>query len=127
VLREVRKANQRAGIEVALDEKVVEVLVTLFHELRNGQTLDGRSTDRLAGAALSTAEAVSVAHAASLNAWYYGGGTMTIEHLMHHIIGSALKDQPDDRRRLKHYFETAVASRKGDHWQQVWALRTLIQ
>jgi MoxR-like ATPase len=127
VLREVRKANQRAGIEVALDEKVVEVLVTLFHELRNGQTLDGRSTDRLAGAALSTAEAVSVAHAASLNAWYYGGGTMTIEHLVHHIIGSALKDQPDDRRRLKHYFETAVASRKGDHWQQVWALRTLIQ
>ena len=127
VLREVRKANQRAGIEVALDEKVVEVLVTLFHELRNSQTLDGRSTDRLAGAALSTAEAVSVAHAASLNAWYYGGGTMTIEHLVHHIIGSALKDQPDDRRRLKHYFETAVASRKGDHWQQVWALRTLIQ
>ncbi|OZC35384.1 hypothetical protein B9Q17_06695 [Marinobacter vinifirmus] len=127
VLREVRKANQRAGIEVALDEKVVEVLVTLFHELRNGQTLDGRSTDRLAGAALSTAEAVSVAHAASLNAWYYGGGTMTIEHLVHHIIGSALKDQPDDRRRLKHYFETAVASRKGDHWQQVWALRNLIQ
>ncbi|MCE0759583.1 AAA family ATPase [Marinobacter sp. G11] len=127
VLREVRKANQRAGIEVALDEKVVEVLVTLFHELRNGQTLDGRSTDRLAGAALSTAEAVSVAHAASLNAWYYGGGTMTIEHLVHHIIGSALKDQPDDRRRLKHYFETAVAPRKGDHWQQVWALRTLIQ
>jgi len=127
VLREVHKANQRAGIDVALDEKVVGVLVTLFHELRNGQTLDGRSTDRLAGAALSTAEAVSVAHAASLNAWYYGGGTMTIEHLMHHIIGSALKDQPDDRRRLKHYFETAVASRKGDHWQQVWALRTLIQ
>ncbi|AMQ90607.1 ATP-binding protein [Marinobacter sp. LQ44] len=126
VLREVAKANRRAGVEVALDEPVVEVLVTLFHELRNGQTLDGRSTDRLAGAALSTAEAVSVAHAASLNAWYYGGGAMTVEHLMHHIIGSALKDQPEDRRRLKHYFETAVAPRKGDHWQQAWALRSLI-
>jgi MoxR-like ATPase len=126
VLREVAKANRRAGVEVALDEPVVEVLVTLFHELRNGQTLDGRSTDRLAGAALSTAEAVSVAHAASLNAWYFGGGAMTVEHLMHHIIGSALKDQPEDRRRLKHYFETAVAPRKGDHWQQAWALRSLI-
>lgn len=126
VLREVAKANRCAGIEVALEPSVVEVLVTLFHELRNGQTLDGRSTDRLAGAALSTAEAVSVAHAASLNAWYYGRGAMTVEHLMHHIIGSALKDQPDDRRRLKHYFETAVAPRKGEHWQQVWALRSLI-
>ncbi|KPQ02474.1 AAA family ATPase [Marinobacter sp. HL-58] len=126
VLREVRKANNRAGISVDPDESVVEILVTMFHELRNGQTLDGRSTDRLAGSALSTAEAVSVAHAASLNAWYYGGGAMTVEQLMHHIIGSALKDQPEDRRRLKHYFETAVAPRHGDNWQQVWALRSLI-
>ena len=126
VLREVARANRRAGIDVALEQSVVEVLVTIFHELRNGQTLDGRSTDRLAGAALSTAEAVSVAHAASLNAWYYGGGAMTVEHMMHHVIGSALKDQPEDRRRLKHYFDTTVAPRKGEHWQQAWALRSLI-
>ncbi|MBY6031754.1 AAA family ATPase [Marinobacter daepoensis] len=126
VMREVAKANQRAGIEPAVDPLVVEILVTMFHELRNGQTLDGRSTDRLAGAALSTAEAVSVAHAASLNAWYYGGGAMTIEHMMHHVIGSALKDQPDDRRRLRHYFDTTVASREGDGWRQVQALRSLI-
>lgn len=127
VLREVTRANRHAGIQVDLDPEVVEVLVTLFHELRNGQTLDGRSTDRLAGSALSTAEAVSVAHAASLNAWYYGGGAMTIEHLMHHVVGSALKDEPEDRRRLRHYFDTAVAPRKGEHWQRVWAMRSLIQ
>lgn len=127
VRREVAKANRQAGIETALDDSVIEVLVTMFHELRNGQTMDGRSTDRLAGSALSTAEAVSVAHAASLNAWYYGGGAITIEHLMHHVIGSALKDEPEDRRRLKHYFETAIAPRKGEHWQQAWGMRSLIQ
>jgi MoxR-like ATPase len=126
VLREANKANARAGITVDMDAAIIEVLVTMFHELRNGQTTDGRSTDRLAGASLSTAEAVSVAHAVSLNAWYYGGGSMTVEQLVHHIIGSALKDHPDDRRRLKHYFETAVAPRKGEIWAQVWALRSLI-
>ncbi|MGM0953418.1 MAG: ATP-binding protein [Pseudomonadota bacterium] len=126
VRHEVAKANAQAGVDVPLNEMVIEVLVTMFHELRNGQTMDGRSTDRLAGSALSTAEAVSVAHAASLNAWYYGGGAVTIEHLMHHVIGSALKDQPEDRRRLKHYFETAIAPRKGDHWQQAWGMRSLI-
>ena len=126
VLREVRKANEGSGINVDLDEAVIDVLATMFHELRNGQTMDGRSTDRLAGAALSTAEAVSVAHATSLNAWYYGEGRMTVEQLMHHIIGSALKDHPDDCRRLKHYFETAIAPRKGKIWAQVWALRSLI-
>jgi len=127
VLREVRKSNAQAGIDVALEEPVIEVLVTMFHELRNGQTLDGRSTDRLAGASLSTAEAVSVAHAASLNAWYYGGGRITLEQVMHHLIGSALKDQPEDRRRLLHYFETTVAGRRGEHWQQAWGLRSLIR
>ncbi|GAA0841146.1 AAA family ATPase [Marinobacter szutsaonensis] len=127
VVREVRKANVAAGVSVEPDPEVLEVLVTMFHELRNGQTLDGRSTDRLAGAALSTAEAVAVAHAASLNAWYYGGDAMTVEQLMHHIIGSALKDQPEDRRRLRHYFDTAVATREGDNWKQAWALRSLIQ
>ncbi len=126
VLREVIKANRRAGVSVDLDESVIEVLVTMFHELRNGQTMDGRSTDRLAGAALSTAEAVSVAHAASLNAWYYGGGTMTMEQMMHHLIGSALKEHQDDRRRLKHYFETTIAPRKGAIWARVWELRSLI-
>ncbi|MBW4933682.1 ATP-binding protein [Marinobacter sp. F4206] len=127
VLREVHKANTRAGVDVELEESVIEVLVTMFHELRNGQTLDGRSTDRLAGAALSTAEAVSVAHAASLNAWYYSGSVTTIEQLMHHIVGSALKDQPEDRRRLRHYFETTVAYRKGANWEQAWAMRSLIR
>lgn len=126
VLREVNKANQRAGVKMTLDVGIIEVLATMFHELRNGQTTDGRSTSRLAGAALSTAEAVSVAHAASLNAWYYGGGKMTVEHLVHHIIGSALKDNPDDRRRLKHYFETVIALRKGELWSEVCALRSLL-
>lgn len=127
VLREVNTANKRAGIEVGLDEALIEVLVTMFHELRNGQTMDGRSTSRLAGAALSTAEAVSVAHAASLNAWYYAGGRMTTEHLIHHVIGSALKGNPDDRRRLKYYFETVIALRKGELWAQVAELHPLLQ
>lgn len=127
VLREIRKHNLKAGVTVEVDPQVIEVLVTMFHELRNGQSVDGRSTDRLAGSALSTAEAVSVGHAACLNAWYFDGGAMTMEHLMHHIVGSALKDQPDDRRRLRHYFETAVSPRKADNWQQAWSLRSVIQ
>lgn len=127
VQRELAKSNRQAGVEMPLDDAVVEVLVTMFHELRNGQSLDGRSTDRLAGAALSTAEAVSVAHATCLNAWYYGDGRMTMELLMHHMVGSALKDHPEDRRRLLHYFETEIASREGAHWQELYRYRGLLK
>ena len=126
VMREALKLNKSSGINVTLDEKVIEVLVTIFHELRNGQSLSGRSTDRLAGATMSTAEAVSVAHALCIHAWYYSEGGLQIDNLIHFIIGSALKDQPEDRRRFRHYFETEVSQKAGEYWREAYAQRHLI-
>lgn len=126
VYRELRKRNRQSGIEIEIAGPVLEVLVTIFHELRNGQTLDGRSTDRLAAASMSTAEAVNVAHAMSVHAYYYGDGTMTISNLLHFILGTALKDDPEDRRRFRHYFGTEVARKPGAHWRETWAQRDLI-
>ncbi|MDY6797386.1 MAG: AAA family ATPase [Pseudomonadota bacterium] len=124
--RELEKLNRDSGVKTEMPPEVLEILVTVFHELRNGQTMDGRSTDRLAGSALSTAEAVSVAHAASLGAWYLGDGKVTVILLLRHLVGAVLKDKPEDRRRLRHYFDTAVAPRKGAHWQAVRELQGLI-
>lgn len=39
-------------------------------------------------------EAVNIAHATSVHAYYYGDGTMTISNLLHFIRGTALKDNP---------------------------------
>lgn len=126
VSHQVQRLNDYAGIEVELDPTVIMVLVTIFHELRNGQSLSGRSTDRLAGATMSTAEAVSVGHAMCIHARYYTDGRVGIDSLVHFILGSALKDQPDDRRRLRHYFDTEVARKRGAVWQAVHAQRELI-
>jgi MoxR-like ATPase len=126
VSREVARLNDYAGIEVQIDAPVIMALVTIFHELRNGQSLSGRSTDRLAGATMSTAEAVSVGHAMCIHARYYTGGEVGIDSLVHFIVGSALKDQPDDRRRLRHYFETEIAHKRGETWKAVYAQRDLI-
>ncbi len=126
VEREAARANEQSGIQVDLNRQIIEVLVTIFHELRNGQTLDGRSTDRLAGATMSTAEAVGVAHALSVHAFYYSEGQLDIGQLLHFIIGSALKDQPEDRRRFRHYFDTEVAGREELHWREAYAKRDLI-
>lgn len=126
VLREVSRLNANSAIDVKINEAVIEILVTIFHELRNGQSLSGRSTDRLAGATMSTAEAVSVAHALCIHAFYYTNGVMRIDNLLHFIIGSALKDQPDDRRRFRHYFETEVAEKEGEYWREAYAQRHLI-
>ncbi len=126
VMHELEGLNARSGVETPPDPAVIEVLVTIFHELRSGQSLDGRSTHRLASASMSTAEAVNVAHAMSVHAWYYEGGAMKPEHLVHFLVGSALKDEPEDRARLRQYFDTELARRDGEHWQQVYAHRHLI-
>ncbi|MCC5826870.1 AAA family ATPase [Alkalimonas sp.] len=126
VMQQTEKLNQQAGISLTLEPTPFAMLVTIFHELRNGQTIDGRSTDRLAGAAMSTAEAVSVAHTFCLHAWYYHQGEMKLTDLLHFMLGSALKDNPEDRRRLQHYFETEVAEKSGNHWQLLHQARHLI-
>lgn len=126
VLREVDKKNKQSQVDIEIDPQIMEVLVTIFHELRNGQSLDGRSTDRLEAATMSTAEAVNVAHALSVHAHYYGEDRMTVANLLHFILGTALKDAPDDRRRFLHYFDTEVARKTGKHWKATYEQRHLI-
>jgi MoxR-like ATPase len=123
---ELRQLNSNLGLHLEPDAEIIEVLVTLFHELRSGQSLDGRSTHRMAGAALSTAEAIHVAHAMCVHAHYYSNDQMRAEDLLHFIIGTALKDKPEDRRRLKYYFDSEISQRTDEKWQRVYAQRHLL-
>lgn len=126
VILEAEKLIKLSGVSVKPSIEVIEPLVTIFHELRNGQSLDGRSTDRLAATVMSTAEAVSVAHAMGVHAYYYSDGEMKPENLVYFLIGAALKDSPDDRRRMRHYFETEVAKKPGKQWQQIYSKKDLL-
>ena len=99
---------------------MIEVLVTIFHELRNGQSVDGRSTDRLAATVMSTAEAVSVAHAMGVHAYYYRDGEVLPEDFTQFLVGASVKDNRNDLKRMNHYFETEVAQRQGAAWQAVY-------
>jgi MoxR-like ATPase len=122
VQRETDKLLARAGIPLALPAEMTEVLVTTFHELRAGQTKEGNALESLT-TAMSTAEAISTGYAAGLHAWYYGGGAVQAEHLVQHLIGTALKDAPDDLKKLRHYFNHAVKGRGGRGWQAFYEAR----
>lgn len=126
VSQELAALNRQLGLTLSPDPAILRILVTLFHELRSGESLDGRSTHRLAGAALSTAEAIQVAHALCVHAYYYRNNELNAEDLMHFVIGTALKDKPEDRRRMRHYFDTELSERDDPLWQQVYAQRVLL-
>ncbi|MDR1187318.1 MAG: AAA family ATPase [Bifidobacteriaceae bacterium] len=96
--------------DVRLDRDVVDLLVTAFRELRAGSTAEGTVIKR-PETPMSTAEAVNVAVAASLEARYLGDGTVTPAELAHQFLGVALKDSTEDASRLRFYIDTVVRER----------------
>lgn len=120
--------GETAGRPPALDDEVLELLVTTFHEIRSGRTLDGVKVDR-ASTVMSTAEAVGVGLNASLHADFFGEGVVTADHLVLHLVGTAVKDNPDNLGVLKNYFEVAVkprARREVGRWADFWNARRLL-
>jgi MoxR-like ATPase len=122
VQRESDRMLGRANIPVALSPDKTELLVTAFHELRTSKTIDGKALEPLS-TVMSTAEAVSVACAAGIHAYYYGRGEVEAEHLVKNIIGSALKDSVEDLKRLRHYFNHVVKDRSGKSWAELYEAR----
>jgi hypothetical protein len=75
---------------------------------------------------MSTAEAVSVAMSAGLDAYYYGEGRLTPGHVARHLAGAVLKDNPDDLKKLRHYFDVVVRARgqkEGGLWTELYEAR----
>lgn len=122
VQRESNRHLERAGVPVALTPEITELLVTTFRELRQGKTTDGKGIEALS-AVLSTAEAVSTASAAGIHAYYYSNGVVEPEHLVQHMVGTVLKDNPDDLKKVQHYFEHVVKKRRDKHWKQFYDAR----
>ncbi len=124
VRREVTRRLADDGLEVRIDEAVIELLVTAFQELRAGEADEGDRIDR-PSSALSTAEAIAVGTSASLHAYYYGDSVVTPADLARHMVGTALKDDPEDLERLRDYFSRIVRRRadESELWRAFFVAR----
>ncbi len=111
----------QSGVTTTVGDDVVELLVTAFHDLRDGVTEDGAAVEKPT-AVMSSAEAVAVAHAAALDATYFGDGEVGGDHVARQLIGTVLKDNPDDGKKLRHYFDVVVKQRaqKRDRQSKQW-------
>lgn len=111
---------KRAHVEVDFQHDVVELLVTAFNDLRAGVTSEGMVIEKPT-AVMSSAEAVSVGYAACLDSHYFGDGVVSGEHIARQLIGTVLKDNPDDGKKLRHYFDVVVKQRaqKQSQWKPV--------
>lgn len=105
---------QRIGTEVL--PQVLTLLATAFHELRAGM-VEGTAIER-PGTVLSTAEAISVACNAAADCWYFGEPRLRPAHLARYLVGTAIKDDDEDRRRFAEYLRIVARRRAGsEDWQ----------
>ena len=100
-------------------------LVTIFRELRSGQTEDGKSKLKSPSASLSTAEAISVINQGLSLAAHFGDGSMRAADLAAGLCGAVIKDPVQDRLVWQEYLETVVKERDG--WKDLYrACRELL-
>jgi MoxR-like ATPase len=125
VMEQTERLLAEANAPITVERDVVELLVTTFHELREGTTAEGKQLER-PSTTLSTAEAVSVGLAGGLDAFYYGDQQLTSAAIVRHLAGAVIKDNTDDLKRLRHYFDTIVQQRsqdKGGIWETYYQAR----
>jgi MoxR-like ATPase len=110
----------RAQVRADVSEEVLDLLVATFQDLRAGKTRDGAPVPR-PDAVMSTAEAVNVAHAAALDAVYFGEGRVTGAHVGRQLVGIVLKDNAEDVRKLGAYVDHVVKerSRRSKAWSEL--------
>jgi MoxR-like ATPase len=127
VLRQANELLHHVGAQAAVEADVIDVLVTTFQDLRKGRTEEGTVVER-PSTAMSTAEAVSVAFAAGLEAAYLGDGRLRGENLSRQLVGTVLKDSADDAKKVRQYFDVVVKTRakRNEHWKSFYDGRGIL-
>jgi MoxR-like ATPase len=123
-------ALERVDAPFAVDDAVLEVLVTAFRDLRTGRSVEGWDVER-PSTVMSTAEAVSVTTSIALSAAYFPGDRDPLSLVPGHLIGVVRKDDPADADRLLAYWDGAVRRRAQDEsraraWRRLWELRGVL-
>ncbi len=93
-------------------------IVTVFRELRDGKTEDGKTKLKSPSGSLSTAEAISVVNSGLALAAHFGDGSLRANDVASGLVGAVVKDPVQDRVVWLEYLETVVKERDG--WKDLY-------
>jgi hypothetical protein len=109
--------RMRGDEEMGGAEEIMRV-VTVFRELRQGVTEDGRAKVKSPSGTLSTAEAISVVTSGLALAAHFGDGVLRPADVAGGITGAVVQDSVSDRVVWQEYLETVVRER--DEWSDFY-------
>ena len=96
-------------------QSAVERVVTIFRELRQGQTMDGKYKLKPTSGVLSSAEAISLLINSMALAGSFGSGSVTEEDLASALQGAIVKDEAKDQAAWTEYLENVMRKRGADY------------
>jgi MoxR-like ATPase len=110
---------ERYDMPTRLTPPVIELLATVFREIRAGKTSDGVSVKK-PSTTLSTAEAIGVALESALRARFFGSGQVSPGDIARNLIGSIVKEDLNDLAALKEYVVLVAKKRatKDKGWKE---------
>lgn len=129
VKRQAAARLAESGLELMVDDAVLQLLVTAFRDLREGRTDEGWTVEK-PSTVMSTAEAVAVAASMGRQAAFFPSQRDPLSLIPSHLLGVVLKDDAKDRGRLLAYWDSAVKRRSEDGarpWKRLLELRRDLQ
>ena len=116
-----RVASLGKALEIPAEKPALEEIrrvVTVFRELHDGVTTDGKTKLKSPSGTLSTAEAISVINSGLAMAAYYGDGSLHAGDMAAGLTGAIIKDPVQDRLVWLEYLQTVVKERDG--WKDLY-------
>ncbi|HTN75070.1 MAG TPA: AAA family ATPase, partial [Pirellulaceae bacterium] len=92
-------------------DDAIEKVVTIFRELRSGQTLDGKAKVKSPSGVLSTAEAISLLANSMALAGNFGSGKVAPEDIAAGLQGAIVKDEEKDHIVWDEYLKNVMKKR----------------
>lgn len=99
--------------------EAVRRIIQIFHELRRGETSDGKQKVKAPSGVLSTAEAISLVSTSMALAGHFGTGQVSERDLAGSLHSVIVKDDDRDRSIWIEYLEN-VLKKRGDDWQELY-------
>ncbi|QPP06930.1 AAA family ATPase [Streptomyces bathyalis] len=114
VARRVDQLGRSLDLPAAADGTAeIRRVVTVFRELREGVTADGRTKIKSPSGTLSTAEAISVVTGGMALAAHFGDGVLRAGDVAAGVLGAVVRDPSSDRVVWQEYLEAVVRERDG--------------
>jgi MoxR-like ATPase len=117
VSKRTRELQNEFEIKGTFSKDIVQMLTTVFQELRDGKTKDGKTKIKQPSTVLSAAEMISVLFNGVILSTHFGENAVTPEELARSVIGAISKENQQDKETLSDYCENVVKHRKGRLWQ----------